>query len=103
MLVPAAAARTQALGGRGGADPKAFREVYFDRNPVPELQRAYPDVVRDVRRYCDTIGEQLAAGRGLWFTGPVGTGKTTLAMLISKTAMSTTTRSRSTRSRACSS
>ena len=59
----------------------------FDREPVPALQRAYPHVLREVRRYCDSIAEQLDAGRGMWFTGPVGTGKTTLAMLISKTAM----------------
>jgi DNA replication protein DnaC len=76
--------RAAAVAGR---IPKAFREVSFDRNPVPELQRAYPHVLREVRRYCDTIGAQLEAGKGLWFTGPVGTGKTTLAMLISKTAM----------------
>jgi DNA replication protein DnaC len=76
--------RAAAVAGR---IPKAFREVGFDRNPVPELQRAYPHVLREVRRYCDTITDQLRAGRGLWFTGPVGTGKTTLAMLISKTAM----------------
>ena len=40
-----------------------------------------------MRQYVRTIGEQLDAGRGLWFTGDVGTGKTTLAMLISKAAM----------------
>ena len=41
--------------------------------------------VRQLRRA--TIAEQLDDGRGLWFTGDVGTGKTTLAMLISKAAM----------------
>jgi DNA replication protein DnaC len=76
--------RAAAVAGR---IPRAFREVSFDRNPVPELQRAFPHVLREVRRYCDDITNQLRAGRGLWFTGPVGTGKTTLAMLISKTAM----------------
>src|SRR3954466_3374578 len=76
--------RAAAVAGR---IPKAFRGVSFDREPLPELQRSYPHVVRDVRRYCENISEQLASGRGLWFTGPVGTGKTTLAMLISKTAM----------------
>ena len=44
-------------------------------------------MVREVRQYVRTIEEQLADGRGLWFTGDVGTGKTTLAMLISKAAM----------------
>jgi DNA replication protein DnaC len=83
---PARLARRRAAAVAGRI-PKAFREVSFDREPVPALQRAYPHVVREVRRYCDTVAEQLDAGRGMWFTGPVGTGKTTLAMLISKTAM----------------
>jgi DNA replication protein DnaC len=83
---PALLARKRAAAVAGRI-PKAFREVSFDREPVPALQRAYPYVLREVRRYCDTITEQLDAGRGLWFTGDVGTGKTTLAMLISKTAM----------------
>jgi DNA replication protein DnaC len=70
-----------------GRVPKAFREVSFDREPVPSLQRTYPHVLREVRLFCDGIADQLEAGRGLWFTGDFGTGKTTLAMLISKTAM----------------
>ena len=37
--------------------------------------------------YVGAVAEQLDAGRGLWFRGDVGTGKTTLAMLISKAAM----------------
>jgi DNA replication protein DnaC len=76
--------RAAAVAGR---IPKAFREVSFEREPVPSLQRAYPHVLREVRLYCDAIVDQLAAGRGMWFTGDFGTGKTTLAMLISKTAM----------------
>jgi DNA replication protein DnaC len=83
---PARLARKRAAAVAGRI-PKAFRGVSFDREPVPALERTHPHVVRAVRRYCDGISEQLAAGRGLWFTGPVGTGKTTLAMLISKTAM----------------
>ena len=83
---PARLARRRAAAVAGRI-PKAFREVSFDREPVPSLQRTYPHVLREVRLYCDAISDQVAAGRGIWFTGDFGTGKTTLAMLISKTAM----------------
>ncbi len=76
--------RAAAVAGR---IPKAFRGVSFEREPLPSMARLYPHVIREARRYCETITDQLAVGRGMWFTGPPGTGKTTLAMLISKTAM----------------
>jgi len=44
-------------------------------------------VVRAVRRFVDDVDAQLDAGRGLWLMGDVGTGKTTLAMLVSKAAL----------------
>ena len=44
-------------------------------------------VVAATRRFADTIDERIDAGRGLWFMGSVGTGKTTLAMLVSKAAL----------------
>jgi DNA replication protein DnaC len=61
--------------------------VSFDREPVLSIERANPQVAREVRAYVRDISANLAAGRGIWFTGDVGTGKTTLAMLISKAAM----------------
>ena len=65
--------------------PRRYRDVAFDRPPVTEVEpRA---VVDQVRRFADTIHEKLDGGRGLWFMGPVGTGKTTLAMLVSKAAL----------------
>ncbi len=70
-----------------GRLPKRFREVSFDREPLVSLERSSQHVIREVRQYCRDIVGQLEAGRGLWFTGDVGTGKTTLAMLVSKTAM----------------
>src|ERR671933_1916618 len=76
--------RAAAVAGRL---PKRFRDVSFEREPVLSLERSAPHVVREVRRYCRDIAENLDAGRGIWFTGDVGTGKTTLAMLISKAAM----------------
>ncbi len=44
-------------------------------------------VVRGVQRYVDELDANLEQGRGLWFQGPHGTGKTTLAMLVSKSAL----------------
>jgi DNA replication protein DnaC len=76
--------RSAAVAGRL---PKRFREVGFDREPVVSIERRASHVVREVRRYVRDLAEELDAGRGLWFTGDVGTGKTTLAMLVSKAAM----------------
>ena len=64
--------------------PRRYRDVSFDRPPVTDID---PQVVAAARRFADTIDEKLDAGRGLWFMGPVGTGKTTLAMLVSKAAL----------------
>jgi DNA replication protein DnaC len=64
--------------------PRRYQGVSFERPPVSDMD---PSVVRAVRRYTERIAENLDAGRGLWFIGDVGTGKTTLAMLISRTAL----------------
>ena len=37
-------------------------------------------------RFLRSIEDNLEAGRGLWFDGPVGTGKTSLAILVAKAA-----------------
>jgi DNA replication protein DnaC len=73
--------RAAAVAGRL---PKRFREVSFDREPIVSMNDA---LIREVRVYVRAIGDRLDEGRGLWFTGDVGTGKTTLAMLVSKAAM----------------
>jgi DNA replication protein DnaC len=83
---PARIARKRAAALEGRI-PKRYREVSFEREPLLSIERANPYVVREVRQYVRTVAEQLDAGHGLWFTGDVGTGKTTLAMLISKAAM----------------
>jgi DNA replication protein DnaC len=79
-----ASARTAHLEGRL---PKLFRGVSFDRPPLPEIATTAPDQVQEVRRYVRNISEHLDQGRGMWFWGDVGTGKTTLAMIISKAAI----------------
>jgi DNA replication protein DnaC len=64
--------------------PRRYSDVAFDRPPVSDID---PQVVAATRRFAASIDKQLDAGRGLWFMGPVGTGKTTLAMLVSKAAL----------------
>jgi len=64
--------------------PRRYRNVSFDLPPVTEIA---PPIVSATRRFAADIDEQLDAGRGLWFMGPVGTGKTTLAMLVSQAAI----------------
>ena len=64
--------------------PQRYRDVAFDRFPVNEMPQP---VVAEVRRYTRDIVANLDEGRGLWLFGDVGTGKTTLAMLVSKTAL----------------
>ena len=76
-----ALARTRSLSNQ---IPRRFLEVGFDCNPVTGMD---PVVVRAVRRFCTSIDERLDAGDGLWFQGPRGTGKTTLAMLVSQHAL----------------
>jgi DNA replication protein DnaC len=67
-----------------GVIPRRYQGVSFDRPPVTQMA---PDVVRAVRSYVSNLDERLAEGRGIWFSGDVGTGKTTLAMLISAEAL----------------
>jgi DNA replication protein DnaC len=63
--------------------PRRYRDVSFDRPPVTDID---PAIVSATRRFALTIDNHLDAGRGLWFMGPPGTGKTTLAMLVSNAA-----------------
>jgi DNA replication protein DnaC len=67
--------------------PRRYQDVSFDRPPVSDISRIAPDQIQSVRRYVRDIAENLDSGRGLWIQGDVGTGKTTLAMLVSKAAL----------------
>jgi DNA replication protein DnaC len=64
--------------------PRRYQGVSFERPPVTEMPAPQVDVVR---RYVRKLDERLREGRGLWFFGDVGTGKTTLAMLVSREAL----------------
>jgi len=69
--------------------PTRYRGVSFDRPPVSDMARDLQTkaAVAEVRSYIDQLDERLDEGRGLWLFGDTGTGKTTLAMLVSRTAI----------------
>lgn len=76
-----AARRTRSLSR---SIPKRYRGLSFDRPPVSDM----PDyIVRAVRAYVRELDRALDEGRGLWLFGTVGTGKTSLAMLVSQEAL----------------
>jgi DNA replication protein DnaC len=72
------------LRGVDSVIPAKYRGVSFERPPVTRMDDF---VVKRVRDYCGDIDENLDRGRGMWFFGSSGTGKTTLAMLISRIAL----------------
>lgn len=73
-------AKSRARGIESVIPPK-YRGVSFDRPPVTDLNSAAVDAVRT---FVGDLDANLAAGRGVWLMGDVGTGKTTLAMLVSR-------------------
>jgi DNA replication protein DnaC len=77
-------ARTRNLAGR---IPRRYQDVSFERPPVSDIARVAPEQIRVIRRYTQAIDANLDTGKGLWLVGDVGTGKTTLAMLVSKAAL----------------
>ncbi|MGE5636792.1 MAG: ATP-binding protein [Nocardioidaceae bacterium] len=64
--------------------PKRFRGVSFERRPICDMPQF---VLRPVRQFVGRLDERLDEGRGLWFHGDVGTGKTSLAMLVARAAL----------------
>jgi len=79
-----AAVRARTLEGR---IPKRYRAISFEHTDVIDMARRYPTQVHDVRTFVGDIRANLDAGRGLWLTGGFGTGKTALAMIVSKAAI----------------
>src|SRR6201996_1463177 len=69
--------------------PPRYRGVSFDRPPVSDMARDLQTkiAVNEVKGFVDDLDARLQEGRGLWLFGDTGTGKTTLAMLISKAAL----------------
>jgi DNA replication protein DnaC len=64
--------------------PRKYADAAFERWPVTQIEAS---VVAEVRRYVTDIERNLEEGKGLWLVGDTGTGKTTLAMIVSKAAI----------------
>jgi DNA replication protein DnaC len=70
--------------GLSAVIPKKYANLSFDRAPITTIRDS---IVSYVRRYVRDVDAKIDAGEGLWLYGPVGTGKTSLAMLVSKAAL----------------
>lgn len=66
--------------------PKRYREISFEQLEGDSLS-AFHEPVRVVRRFVARISENIGEGRSVWIEGDIGTGKTALAMTISKAAI----------------
>jgi DNA replication protein DnaC len=75
--------------GVASAIPPRYRGVSFDRPPVSDMARKAETEgpVAKVRGFVAELDSRLERGTGLWLSGDTGTGKTTLAMLVSKEAL----------------
>ena len=75
--------------GMASAIPRKYRGVSLDRPPISDMAsdpRRAP-VYKAIKGFVEGIDERLDQGDGLWLMGDVGTGKTSLAMLVSKAAV----------------
>ena len=70
-------------------DLDKYRGVSLERPPISDMARdpRQAPVYKAVKGYLEAIDDRLDEGEGLWLMGDVGTGKTTLAMLVSKAAV----------------
>ena len=79
-----AAAHVRSLEAR---IPRRYRAISFEHSDVIDMERRYPTQVRELRAFVRDIDANLDKGRGLWLTGGYGTGKTSLAMIVSRAAI----------------
>jgi len=69
--------------------PSRFEGVSFERPPISDMARDMTTrhVVQAARDFAENLDRNLDEGRGLWFMGDTGTGKTTLGMLVASEAL----------------
>jgi DNA replication protein DnaC len=61
--------------------PRRYLDVDFDRWPITNLDQK---IVSFVKKYCRRLEKNIDEGAGLYFYGEVGSGKTSLAMVVAK-------------------
>lgn len=66
--------------------PNRYRAVSFEQLEGDSLS-AFPAQIGVVRRYAAGVSRHIAGGESMWIMGDIGTGKTALAMLVSKAAL----------------
>jgi DNA replication protein DnaC len=66
--------------------PNRYREVSFEQLEGDSLS-AFSAQVSIVRRFVGRISQNVDEGNSMWIMGDIGTGKTALAMLVSKAAL----------------
>ena len=71
--------RRSASGGIGTGIGRRFLEVSFEREPIVSQDAM---VLRQVRSFVRSVDDNVDAGRGLWFDGPVGTEVALPALLL---------------------
>lgn len=73
------AALRQRLSAVARQLPRNLRHVGLDRHPINAMPAEHTDAAK---AYVADLKGRLEQGRGLWFVGPKGTGKTTVAAAI---------------------
>jgi DNA replication protein DnaC len=66
--------------------PRRYAGLSFEQLEG-DMLAAFPEQIRVVRRFATRITENLRQGNGVWIMGDVGTGKTALAMMVSRAAL----------------
>ena len=67
--------------------PSRYRAISFEHTDIIDIERRAVVQVRELRAYVRALDANLDAGRGLWLCGGTGTGKTALAMIVSRAAL----------------
>jgi DNA replication protein DnaC len=75
--------RTAALQAR---IPNRYRAITFEQLEGDSLS-AFPGQISVVRRFASGVSQHIDRGDSMWIMGDIGTGKTALAMLVSKAAL----------------